>query len=397
MPGSRVLIVQYAGDFREARQRLQKKGTETYYGQRYSIEAVEQIATYADEVATLSGITDGQHNEVVAPGVRSIGAGFAGGFDSAALLRMVQAYKPTHLILRTPNKTILTWAIANRVRTLLTLADSFQGGGLRSFFSTRSLVKLLNNPIVEWVGNHGWNASRNLVRIGVKKDKVVPWDWPHNRSPADFAAKTVPPGSTQIQLLYVGLLTESKGLGDVLQALARLKASGRDVSLVVVGKGDTTHFAVEAERLGVGDRTDFRGLISNSEIVPLMRASGAVIIPSRHDYPEGFPMTIYEALISRSPIIASDHPMFRGILRDRQSALVFPAGDAAALAERVDSLFSSEAMYASLSKAALDTWNELDIPIAWGELAQRWVRDSPTEFQAWLLFSGIGGVITEKL
>jgi hypothetical protein len=37
-PPMRTLVVQYAGDYREANHRLQTTGTETYYGHRYVLE-----------------------------------------------------------------------------------------------------------------------------------------------------------------------------------------------------------------------------------------------------------------------------------------------------------------------------------------------------------------------
>ena len=42
-----------------------------------------------------------------------------------------------------------------------------------------------------------------------------------------------------------------------------------------------------------------------------MSAHDIVIVPSRHDYPEGLPMTIYEALAMRTPLVVSDHPMIK--------------------------------------------------------------------------------------
>ena len=61
-----------------------------------------------------------------------------------------------------------------------------------------------------------------------------------------------------------------------------------------------------------------------------MHAHDAVVVPSQHAYPEGLPMTIYDAYCSRSPLIASDHPMFRSKVIDDETAVVFGAGDASA-------------------------------------------------------------------
>jgi glycosyltransferase involved in cell wall biosynthesis len=114
-----------------------------------------------------------------------------------------------------------------------------------------------------------------------------------------------------------------------------------------------------------------------------MHESDAVVIPSRTAYPEGLPLTIYEALCSRTPIIASDHPMFRAHLRDGETALTFPSGDAAALSRAVLRLLSSASLYESLSIAAEQTWRRLQIPVTWGDFLAAWLRDD-AEGDRWL-------------
>ncbi|NEQ88464.1 MAG: glycosyl transferase family 1, partial [Moorea sp. SIO2I5] len=39
----RLLIIQYAGDYREAFERLANGGPETYYAQKYSVDSVAEI------------------------------------------------------------------------------------------------------------------------------------------------------------------------------------------------------------------------------------------------------------------------------------------------------------------------------------------------------------------
>ena len=41
----------------------------------------------------------------------------------------------------------------------------------------RRLTKLLNDAQIRWVSNHNIAACRDLVRIGVDPQKIVPWDW----------------------------------------------------------------------------------------------------------------------------------------------------------------------------------------------------------------------------
>jgi len=72
----RLLIAQYAGDYREAFYNLAEGKGETYYAQQYSVDAVAKTAAQVDEVATLSFLSTERYDEVLPNGVRAIGAGF---------------------------------------------------------------------------------------------------------------------------------------------------------------------------------------------------------------------------------------------------------------------------------------------------------------------------------
>jgi glycosyltransferase involved in cell wall biosynthesis len=101
-----------------------------------------------------------------------------------------------------------------------------------------------------------------------------------------------------------------------------------------------------------------------------------VLIPSRHEYPEGFPMTIYEALCSRTPMIASDHPMFQNFLIHGVNAMIFPAMNSKALAEIIEKVLSDATLYNSLSLAAPEAWKQLQIPVKWADMIHRWLNHS---------------------
>ena len=384
-----IVVVQYAGDYREAYLRLAGGGPETYYAQRYSIDAVGALVGAARRVATICCTCEDDYDEVLANGVRAIGlARTDAGVDESKLWARIRDCQPTHLLLRTPLRHTLQQAVRSKLNVMLTLADSFNGSGLRARFRHWRLRRLLNAPAVVCVGNHGINASRSLLALGVTPSKVVAWDWPHALSPNDFLAKSAP-RSQAWSLLFVGIVCEEKGVGDLVRAVALLQGRGRDVHATVVGRGDIEGFSALASSMGVGDKVKFRGQVSHAQIVPLMREADLLVVPSRHDYPEGFPMTIYEGLTSRTPIVASDHPMFRGRLEDRRTAMVFKAGDASGMASAVATLMDSPALYEALSEASLPAWEALQIPVKWGDLVRSWAAPERPGDLARLLAHGV--------
>lgn len=380
----RLLMVQYAGDYAEAVKRLYSGGSETYYAQNYSLNSITEIAKQIEETTVLCCITSASYNEVLNNGVRAIGAGFAQAIDSNVLIRLIAAQKPTHLVLASPIQAALRWAIQSKIQTAAILADSFTNTNLRSRIRDFRLSQLLNHDRIAWVGNHGINSSLTLHKIGVKPSKIIPWDWPAILAPAAFAPKQLSTASPKT-LIFVGALAESKGLGDVLEAIAKLKAQkaqNNQIHLKVAGKGEQEYFINKASQLGIHDAVEFLGLVPHDRIVHLMNSADAVIVPSRHEYGEGVPMTIYEALCSRTPIVASDHPMFRNNLQHETNALIFSAGDPTALANSLQKLFSDTTLYSKISFASENAWENLQIPVKWADLLKSWVFDS-SENQQW--------------
>jgi len=370
----RILVVQYAGDYRDTWHRLQGGGPETYLAQAYSDRAIAQWALDGSEVQVVIGITTSAYFESLAERLTVVGLGYSGAVPEAPVVEAAARFRPTHLLLRSPMHRVLRWACQSDVNTLVTLADSFPRG-LTSWLRFRPLVRLMNHPQVKWVGNHGTAASRALVELGVDPSKVIPWDWPHANSPEQWGVKALSADRERWNALYVGARVELKGVGDALRAVAVLSRRGFDVRLEVIGEGDD--FTTLADSLGIAGRVLFRGRVANAEIIGAMRAADVVLVPSREEYPEGFPLTIYEALCSRTPLVTSDHPMFVAKLKPEASAVIFEAGNSDALADAIQRLLTSPDLYAALSAAALETWQGLQVPVKWAELADAWLDGTP--------------------
>lgn len=379
----RLLMVQYYGDYREAVRRYAEGGDDTYYAQKYSVDAVAEIGKQIEEAAVLCCMTAEPYNEILQNGVKAIGAGFNRKIHLEKIINLIEEQSPTHLTVHTPIQGVFRWAIQNKVPTMAVLADSFLTKGWRNQIDNYLLANLLNKEQIQWVGNHGINSCKSLQSIGIKSNKIIPWDWPSVVTPDSFSQKSLRVNANTWNLVYVGSITESKGVGDILESIANLKAKNLSVSLKIAGRGETEYFLNKAKQLKIEENIEFLGLVPNKNVVHLMRKADLVLVPSRHEYPEGFPMTLYEAFCSRTPIVASDHPMFQNNLKHGVNAIIFPAGNSSALSACIEKLLSDSVLYSSLSAASYNSWKRLQIPVKWAELINRWLDDSP-ENQQWL-------------
>ncbi|HEY6880647.1 MAG TPA: glycosyltransferase, partial [Polyangiales bacterium] len=252
-------------------------------------------------------------------------------------------------------------------------ADSFRGSDLRTQVRNARLAYVLNDPRIRYVANHNLAAAMDLARIGVVERKIVPYDWPAVVSPKQNPPKQAPPRDRTFKLLYVGTVSEAKGVGDLLHAVWELLRGGLDVSLEVIGQRRDDALPELAAQLSLDGRVEFLGLRPHDEVRRAMVAADAVVVPSRHEYPEGLPMTLYEGLCSRTPIVVSDHPMFQLRIRDRENALVFSAGSPTSLADKVRLLRDDAALYELLSLNSERAAEGYLCPLKWHQLIDAWL------------------------
>lgn len=381
-PSKHLVFIQF-GDFQEAWERLAAGGAETYQAQKASMEhVIDRVGDYAVTIINFGRFE--RSDTMLDCGVRVIRPGpdaFQAG--KAFWLDLLTPLGPTHAVLRTPCLPALAALTKLRCDTLVTLADSFNGKGVRARLYQWRLAQGLNAPTVRIAANHGRIATRQLGAIGVKPEKVIAWDWPPSYRPHDYDPKPAPAGDRPPEILFVGMLIPAKGVDDLIAATRRL-VDGRLAPIVrIVGKGDQERLRSMIDRVGLGDHVVLEGVRPNREVFAMMRDADIVVVPSRHDYPEGMPLTIYEALASRTPLLISDHPMFVENIRDGQDGMTFPAGNEKQLAEAARRLLTDGYLYERLSRNTLPAWERLQLPVTWMELLDRWLDDSEQN-RAWL-------------
>jgi glycosyltransferase involved in cell wall biosynthesis len=150
-------------------------------------------------------------------------------------------------------------------------------------------------------------------------------------------------GST---LLFVGRLTEEKGVDYLLQASELARTDHR---LVVAGDGPVGAEARALVRaLGVADRVIFAGPVAQRELPELMQACDALVLPSvtTRRSRETWGLVANEAMSAGLPVIATEAvgAAAGGLVIHGQTGLVVPERDAAALAAAIDKLLGSKAL-----------------------------------------------------
>jgi glycosyltransferase involved in cell wall biosynthesis len=131
--------------------------------------------------------------------------------------------------------------------------------------------------------------------------------------------------------LFVGRLSPEKGIDTLLDAWSLLKEKA---ALKIVGEGPQVHQIVE--RIQHLDGVEYVGKKTHDEVLELMKGARLIVVPSL--WYEGFPMTMVEAYAAGLPVVASEVGGLSELVRHGETGLHFPAGDVAALAERLSHL-----------------------------------------------------------
>jgi glycosyltransferase involved in cell wall biosynthesis len=146
--------------------------------------------------------------------------------------------------------------------------------------------------------------------------------------------------------LYAGTLMPFKGVGTLLRALAQAPPH----PFHVLGGGALLEdYRRQARELGL-DQVVFRGFLTGAELEAELAGAAYAVVPS--EWWETFSYAAQEPLSRGIPVIASDLGALPELVRDGETGLLFPAGDAAALAERMARLWGDAGLRAELGSRA---------------------------------------------
>jgi Glycosyltransferase len=155
-----------------------------------------------------------------------------------------------------------------------------------------------------------------------------------------------------VNLVYVGAVSLSKGLGSLLEAMAILHDHGHaDLRLSVLGKIDGSEKAFTlVKKLQIGNMVSFEGYTLP---FPFLERCDLMVYPTLYD---AFPDTILEALHVGCPVIASRVGGIPEMLES--SELLFEIGNAAEIAEKIEICISDPDHYRHIRNLCAKRYKE---------------------------------------
>ena len=164
-----------------------------------------------------------------------------------------------------------------------------------------------------------------------------------------------PPGPERDPVvLFVGRHIEKKGLGDLVDAMAIVRASVPSARLVVVGDGPLrAQHEARARELGIA--AEFIGWLPPDGVTAQLQRARVLCVPSRRAQngdAEGMPTVIPEAGACGLPIVATRHSGIPEALADERGGLLADEGDVDAIARHLAAVLSDGELWRRLSEGA---------------------------------------------
>ena len=280
-----------------------------------------------------------------------------GRFDLRVISRLtkyVREHSVALLHAHTPRTAMITSLVA--LRTGLPWVYHVHSPTSRD--STRGLVNRVNSWIERYSIRNcnclitvSASLAKEMLRLGVTEQQLVTVS---NGVPAiepiDARSRLE---QRDWRLGIVALMRPRKGVEVALQAMQRLKARGRPVTLELIGGFETNDYERQimamVEELDVQDVVKWTGF--TSDVPQAIRRLDALVLPSL--FGEGMPMVVLEALAAAVPVVATSVEGTPEVVRDGVEGLLAEPRSVEGLVAKIEELSADRTRWVAMSDRAL--------------------------------------------
>lgn len=151
----------------------------------------------------------------------------------------------------------------------------------------------------------------------------------------------------KLHFLFLGLITEAKGIFDLLEVLeSNQEAWEEKIVLHIGGRGKVDKLVSLINEKKLSSIVQYEGWVSGLKKQELFNKADAFILPS---YAEGVPISILEAMSYGLPVFASAVGGIPDMIQDGINGWLFDAGDLQVMAKKINNFLSSTSNYEKVS------------------------------------------------
>jgi glycosyltransferase involved in cell wall biosynthesis len=195
-----------------------------------------------------------------------------------------------------------------------------------------------SETVVEVLRAKGFHKPAPIIPFGVNTEAFRPRPAGQRRS------------NRPLTIGFIGRMLPGKGLNVLADALEKLK--GDDWKMLVVGEGpEREGFEQQLRAANLRDRAEFTGAINFALVPEYFHQMDLMVIPTETTkrIREQFGRVIVEAMATGVPVIGSTCGAIPEVIGD--AGLVFPEGNATALADAIRRMLTDQSLRERLSIA----------------------------------------------
>jgi len=199
------------------------------------------------------------------------------------------------------------------------------------------LAERLSFPFVDWIiiaedsyiknypGKWNISAVRNYPLIPITSV---------SRNPAD----------TRPTLVYVGAISEGRGVLELIECMRLLKPRHHDVQLTLVGGLQLHDLSQRLTRMldeyGLADNVHLLGRVNHERVYGIMASCsiGMVILRDEPNYRESLPTKLFEYMAVALPIVSSNFPLWKEVVEGNHCGITADPRNPGEIAKAVEYL-----------------------------------------------------------
>jgi len=162
--------------------------------------------------------------------------------------------------------------------------------------------------------------------------------------------------SESVKLLTIGRLTEKKGIAYAIRAVAKVLASGCNLTYTIIGDGPMrAELKGLIDELGLGQRVQLLGWQAHEYVIRQIEMAHVLLAPSvtaADGDEEGIPNAVKEAMTTGLPVISTIHGGIPELVEDGVSGYLVPQRDVEAIADRLRQLIDHPQAWVTMGQAA---------------------------------------------
>ena len=205
--------------------------------------------------------------------------------------------------------------------------------------------------LMHWIGIYrkinGWLAisqfmKSTFIRAGIPEDKIFlirhSWDI-ETKSLKELATSSEEISDSDPTILFLGRLTEAKGIKVLIEAWKQLEEETSEGRLIIGGDGPLKEWVIEQQ--GKLKRLEYVGFVSGNQKKVLFKECRAMVVPSVWWEPLG--LVVYEAYEHCRPVIAARSGGLTETVVEGETGWLYPPNDIESLKTCITTAFENKA------------------------------------------------------